>query len=71
MAAALKAAIDEGWSVIRTGLVMATSFLPFGTFYVDAKWLRVSRHGAVLRASRTMPGVSNSASTMGLGLSGR
>ena len=40
MAAALQAAIDEGGSVIRTGLVMAASFLPFGTCYVDAKWLR-------------------------------
>jgi integral membrane protein len=39
LAAALQAAIDEGWSVTRTGLVMAASFLPFGTFYVDAKWL--------------------------------
>ncbi len=40
LAAALQAAIDEGWPVIRTGLVMAASFLPLGTFYVDAKWLR-------------------------------
>jgi integral membrane protein len=40
LAAALQAAIDEGWSVIRTGLIMAASFLPFGTFYADAKWLR-------------------------------
>ena len=40
LAAALQSAIDEGWSVTRTGLVMTASFLPLGTFYADVKWLR-------------------------------
>ena len=43
LAAAIQLALDQSWSVLRTGLVMAASFFPLGTFYVDAKWLCPAR----------------------------
>ena len=38
--ATLAISISQRWHVGRVFLVMASSFLPFGTFYVDRKILR-------------------------------
>lgn len=40
LAATLQAMLEHGWTLKRATLVAAASLVPFGTFYVDVKWLR-------------------------------
>ena len=40
VAAALQVAVELSWGWMRAALVVASSLVPFGTFYADAKWLR-------------------------------
>lgn len=39
-AAAVQAALENGWALRRILLLVVASLVPFGTFYADAKWLR-------------------------------
>ena len=40
LAAAVQAALEYNWTWRRTLLIAAASLVPFGPFYVDAKYLR-------------------------------
>ncbi len=37
---ALEMGIKQKWSILKTSLVLLSSFIPFGTFYVDHKILK-------------------------------
>lgn len=37
-------AIEQKWKFKITGLVLASCFIPFGTFYVDYKYLKNMNH---------------------------
>jgi integral membrane protein len=36
----IQVAIEKSWSLKKSALSLASSLVPFGTFYADARWFR-------------------------------